>query len=57
MKKRTVFRSARIFDGESETLRTGQNVVFEGEDISILGSGVDRLSIIMKDGCFHKRTI
>jgi imidazolonepropionase-like amidohydrolase len=27
------------------------------EDISTLGSGGDRLSIIMKDGCFHKRTI
>jgi imidazolonepropionase-like amidohydrolase len=27
------------------------------EDISVLGSGGDRLSIIMKDGKFHKRTI
>jgi imidazolonepropionase-like amidohydrolase len=34
MKKRTVFRSARIFDGESETLRTGQNLVVEGDRIS-----------------------
>src|SRR5580704_9009346 len=34
MKKRTVFRSARIFDGESDTLRTGQNLVVEGDRIS-----------------------
>ena len=27
------------------------------EDISVLGSGGDRLPIIMKDGRFHKRTI
>jgi len=27
------------------------------EDISLLGSGGDRLSVIMKDGQFHKRTI
>ena len=27
------------------------------EDISVLGSGGDRLSIIMKDGSFHKRAI
>ena len=27
------------------------------EDISVLGSGGDRLSIIMKEGGFHKRTI
>jgi imidazolonepropionase-like amidohydrolase len=27
------------------------------EDISLLGSGGDRLAVIMKDGCFHKRTI
>jgi imidazolonepropionase-like amidohydrolase len=27
------------------------------EDISTLGSGGDRLSVIMKEGCFHKRTI
>lgn len=27
------------------------------EDISLLGSGGDRLPIIMKDGRFHKRTI
>lgn len=27
------------------------------DDISALGSGGDRLSIIMKDGCFYKRTI
>src|ERR1700722_13111653 len=27
------------------------------EDISLLGAGGDRLSIIMKDGRFHKRTI
>ena len=27
------------------------------EDISVLGSGGDRLPIIMKDGHFHKRTI
>jgi hypothetical protein len=27
------------------------------EDISVLGSGEDRLPIIMKDGRFHKRTI
>jgi len=30
MTKRTVFQSARIFDGESETLREGINVVVEG---------------------------
>jgi imidazolonepropionase-like amidohydrolase len=30
MTKRTVFQSARIFDGESETLREGVNVVVEG---------------------------
>jgi imidazolonepropionase-like amidohydrolase len=27
------------------------------QDISVLGSGGDRLSIIMKEGRFHKRTI
>ena len=27
------------------------------EDISVLASGGDRLPIIMKDGCFHKRTL
>jgi imidazolonepropionase-like amidohydrolase len=27
------------------------------EDMSVLGSGGDRLPIIMKDGRFHKRTI
>jgi imidazolonepropionase-like amidohydrolase len=27
------------------------------QDISVLGSGGDRLSIIMKEGSFHKRTI
>ena len=34
MKERTEFRSARIFDGESETLRTNANVVVEGGFIS-----------------------
>ena len=35
-------------------------LVLEGnplEDMSVLGSGGDRISIIMKDGRFHKRTI
>ena len=27
------------------------------EDISVLGSGGDRLSVIMKNGSFHKRAI
>jgi imidazolonepropionase-like amidohydrolase len=27
------------------------------DDLSVLGSGGDRLAVIMKDGCFHKRTI
>jgi imidazolonepropionase-like amidohydrolase len=34
MKKRIVFRSARIFDGDAEALRTGQNVVVEDDRIS-----------------------
>ena len=34
MTKRIVFRGARIFDGESETLLAGQNVVVEGDRIS-----------------------
>ena len=34
MDKRTVFRSARIFDGESETLRENVNVVVNGGLIS-----------------------
>jgi imidazolonepropionase-like amidohydrolase len=34
MKRRTVFQSARIFDGESETLRTSGNVVVEDGLIS-----------------------
>ena len=34
MKKRIVFRSARIFDGESETLRANANVVVENSLIS-----------------------
>lgn len=27
------------------------------EDLSVLGSGGDHLAVIMRDGCFHKRTI
>jgi imidazolonepropionase-like amidohydrolase len=27
------------------------------EDMSVLGSGGDRISVIMQDGRFHKRTI
>ena len=34
MKTKIVFRSARIFDGESETLRTNENVFVEGSVIS-----------------------
>src|SRR5580704_1442878 len=34
MKTRIVFRSARIFDGESEVLRTNENVFVEGGVIS-----------------------
>lgn len=34
MKRKIVFRVARIFDGESETLRTNQNVVVDGGLIS-----------------------
>jgi imidazolonepropionase-like amidohydrolase len=36
MKSRIVFRSARIFDGESETLRASENVVVEAGVISEL---------------------
>jgi imidazolonepropionase-like amidohydrolase len=34
MKKRIVFRSARVFDGESEALQAGRNVVVEDDRIS-----------------------
>jgi len=38
MPKTTVFQSARIFDGESETLRTGLNVFVEGATIREVSS-------------------
>jgi imidazolonepropionase-like amidohydrolase len=37
MKSRIVFRSARIFDGETETLRATDNVVVEAGVISVSG--------------------